>query len=246
VCVPTRGRPGRFAEMLQSAQDTAAGRFEVCAWLDDEDPEADFYPQSPLVRYGSAPRPYRQGRLQTSGLWSKAWELATGDIAMLCGDDVLFRTPGWDVEVEAAFEAVPDGILMVYCHDGTSNPRPVLPFVSRSWIEAVGYFTPPDFQGWFSDTWIWVMAAELRRVRFLSRVLIEHAHRPGSDQTYLDGEAARAAEGGRQAMRSRFYEPKNVKRRAVQVARLRAAMTSPQSLHPRQVPRWMSESLARI
>src|SRR5439155_25360991 len=77
LCVPSRGRPGRFATMLRSAKATAAGEFEVCVWLDDDDPSK--YPEDRMVRYGSGPRPYIDGVLCTSGLWSKAWDLATGD-----------------------------------------------------------------------------------------------------------------------------------------------------------------------
>jgi hypothetical protein len=228
--------------MLRSAKATAAGEFEVCAWLDDDDPSD--YPEDPLVRYGRGPRPYVAGSLCTSGLWSKAWKLATGDIAMLAADDILFHTPGWNAAVEAEFAAVPDRILMVYADDGTRRKAPVNPFIHRRWIEAAG-FTPDGWQGWFSDEWIWQLAAELGRVRFLKQVRIAHFQRKGSDATYRDGEAAREAVGGWQGMRERFFSPEMVARRDVQLRDLAALMDSGPLPLPDPVPDWLTESVTR-
>jgi hypothetical protein len=226
--------------MLRSARATAKRPFEVCAWLDDDDPSV--YPTDPIVRYGSGPRPYVDGSLCTSGLWTKAWDLATGDIAMLAADDILFHTPGWDVAVEEAMAAVPDRIVMVYADDGTRRKAPVNPFVHRRWIEAAG-FTPDGWQGWFADEWVWTLAANLGRVKFLKQVRIAHFHRPRSDATYRDGEAAREAVGGWRGMRERFYEPDMVRRRDVQLEHLASLMTSGPLPLPDPVPDWLSESV---
>lgn len=243
LCVPSRGRPKRFKEMLRSARATAKQPFEVCAWLDDDDTTTDEYPDDPAVRYGSGPRPYVDGSLCTSGLWSKAWELATGDIAMLAADDIHFHTPGWDVAVERAFAEVPDRILMVYADDGTKRKAPVNPFVHRRWIETVG-FTPPDFQGWFGDEWLWTIAAELGRVKFLKQVRIAHFQRVGSDATYRDGEAAREAAGGWRGMRDRFFSSEMVARRDAQMAQLTEVMESGPLPIPEPVPEWLTEAVA--
>jgi hypothetical protein len=228
--------------MLRSAKATAAQPFEVCAWLDDDDPSD--YPEDPVVTYGRGPRPYVDGSLCTSGLWTKAWELATGDIAMLAADDILFHTPGWDVLVEEAFAAVPDRILMVYADDGTKRKAPVTPFVHRRWIEAAG-FTPPDFQGWFADEWIWQLAAELGRVTFLKQCRIAHIQKRGSDDTYRDGEAAREAVGGWQGMRERFFSPEMVDRRHDQLVRLATLTDGSRLPFPEPVPDWLTEAVTR-
>lgn len=242
LCCPTRGRPDRFKHMVRSARMTAKQPFEVIAWLDEDDETAAEYPQDPAVRYGLGPRPYIDGSLCTSGLWSKAWELATGDIAMLAADDIMFHTPGWDIAVEREFAKVSDKILMVYADDGTARKAPVNPFVHRRWIEAAG-FTPPDFQGWFGDEWLWTIAAELGRVRFLKRVRIAHFQRVGSDATYRDGEAAREAVGGWRGMRERFYSATMVRQRDAQTARLAALMESGPLPFPEPLPEWLAEAM---
>ena len=243
LCTPTRGRPERFAEMLASAKDTATGPFEVVAWLDEDDPERDRYPQDPLVRYGSGPREYVDGVLCTSYLWTRTWELATGDIAMMCADDSLFRTPGWDVAVEAEFARVPDRIAMVYTDVGDERHEPWNPFVSREWIEAVGYFTPPGWPGWFSDTWVWALAAAIDRAVYLPDVLIEHLRVKNSDQTYRDGADAREHAGGFEHLRRKFYAPAAVAERDTQAASLRSACTVPIPLTPKPVPKWYANAL---
>ena len=230
ICVPTRGRPERFAAMVDQARRLAAGKVEVVARLDDDDPSE--YPELKGVLYVRGPRRLRDGHTEMSGLWTEAWEAASGDYAMLCGDDALFLTRGWDTAVTRAFERVPDRILMVYANDGSRNPRPIMPFVSREWIEAVGYFTPPDYPGWYADNWIWSLAVRLERVVFLPAVRIEHDYRAGEDQTYRDGAAAREAAGGNDALRARFNSLDEVRKREEQLGRLRARMGRSRPLPP--------------
>lgn len=234
LCVPTRGRPERFQQMLDSARATATKPFEVIAWRDEDD--RSVYPDDPGVVYGSGPRP-----ACSSGLWTQAWSLATGDIAMLAADDITFCTPGWDERVEAEVARFGDRILMAYPDDGTHRQAPVNPFVSREWIEAAG-FTPPDFQGWFSDEWIWAIAAELRRVAFMADVRIEHFRRRGSDQTYRDGERARRRAGGLAGMKERFYSLPLTRRRDEATDALRGLM-GPGEIVPHPLPGWFTESI---
>ena len=238
LCVPSRGRPERFTQMVESARRTAAGEFEVVGWLDDDDPTGDRYPSD--VVYGHGPRP--PGAIM-SGLWTKAWELASGDIAMLAADDIMFRTRGWDRMVEDAFAAVPDQLVMVYGNDGTHRKAPVLPFVSRRWIELAG-FTPPDYQGWFSDEWIWAMAAAIRRVVYLPRLVIRHYQGKG-DQTYQDAEEARNRAGGLMGMIEHFYSAPEAEKREDAIRKLRTGMVPGIELVPDPLPAWFTESLER-
>lgn len=228
--------------MLDSALATATHEFEVVAWFDDDDPTRDQYPVHERVRYGSGPRQYNdEGVLTTSGLWARAWEMGSGGIAFLGADDIIFETPGWDRIVEDVFAAVPDGILMAYPDDGTPRQAPVNPFISRRWIELAG-FTPPDFQGWFADEWIWAIAAELERVAFLTGVKIPHLQKTRSDQTYRDGHNARRAVGGLAGMKERFYSAEITERRDELTAKLRAAMDGP-TIVPEPQPGWFQESV---
>jgi hypothetical protein len=112
--------------------------------------------------------------LQTD-LWNLGAEAASEDIVMLGADDLIFRTPAWDARIAEAFAPYPDGIVMVYADDGSPTRRPTHPFLTRSWIEAVGFFTPPFFASWMADRWIWELAKAVGRSVYVD-VLIEHMH----------------------------------------------------------------------
>jgi hypothetical protein len=200
--------------MAASAYSTAQGKFEIVAWLDDDDPKAKEYPDLPFVRYLHGPREIQ------SNLWNRCWEQANGDIAMLCGDDVQFRTKGWAVRVNDAFDAYPDRLIMAYSRTGEPYVEATLPFVSREWISVVGTFTPPYFRSWFADRWIWEVAESLGRDVFLRNVLIQHRRprlkSPNLDQTYLDGERFRREDDPE----SLYLSPRMLRERQEQAMRL--------------------------
>jgi hypothetical protein len=225
--------------MLESARKTAVGDFEVVAVFDADDEKRELYPPTKQV---VRERPVTGGRLRTSGLWDVGWRAAKGDIAMLAADDITFETKGWDKAVEAVFDMIPDRLVMVYPNTNTPRQAPFNPFVSREWIDAVGEFTPDDYEGWFADEWIWSMAAEIRRVVSLKDVVVL-PNQTMDDQTYADGMAARAKAGGLEGMRARFYSMEEVARRDARIGKLKLRMTSQVDLVPDPEPVWFTESI---
>jgi hypothetical protein len=187
LLVPTRKRPERLRVMIDSVKRTANVMPQILCYLTPDDESynwADYAPTQFIVG----------PRLTMSDLWNALIPYASGDIFMLCADDVIFRTPGWDVEVEKTFQAVPDKILLAFCDDGGPSGKTFssLPFISRRWVEVVGYFTGPGFSADFSDTWPHDVAHMIGRKRFIPNVLIEHVHwlwgKAPKDQTYLENE----------------------------------------------------------
>ncbi len=178
VC-PSRYRPKQLMEMALFACGLAAdpAEVEVIAYVDDDD-DLDAY------RWAVAPRSWGVPiaitltvgpRCTLSDAWNRAAEKATGDVLMLCADDLAFRTPGWDAMVLDAFDAYPDRIALVYGRDGVSD-RPTHPFIHRRWYEAVGRMTTPDFPADYADTWLADVADLVGRHHFLPDLLIEHMH----------------------------------------------------------------------
>lgn len=226
--------------MLLSAKKTADGEFETVAVLNKDDPTADRYPKTADVSYVRVDKP--DGKL--SGLWDVARRNASGDIYGMCADDFVFKTPGWDVMVEAVFTAIPDRIVMVYGNDGSERAAPIAPFVSREWVEAAGEFTPDHLQGWFSDEWIWSIAAELHRVVYLPQLRFDHEQGAEIDPALHEQLRQRASEGGLDGMRRTFYSAPEVKRRDERVAKLRRVMKPGLSLVPDPAPAWLEQSLS--
>lgn len=183
---PTRQRPQRLRNMIESVKATACVMPEILCYVTPDDSTYNGQDFSPAkIVHGP--------RVIMSSLWNQIIPFATGDILMLCADDVIFRTPGWDLIVEMTFAAVPDRILLAYGDDGSPNGKNfgTLPFVSRRWVEVVGYFTGPGFSADFSDTWPFDVAWMIDRVKFLP-ILTEHVHwlwnKAEKDKTYQENE----------------------------------------------------------
>lgn len=158
--------------MAESIRSTAKGQVEIVTYVDEDDLDTfdQITPLADNVTVGP--------RLVHSDYWNELSRATASDILMMCGDDTIFRTRGWDVIVEEAFAACPDKILMVHGDDGSpadANQFATLPFLSRRWVEVAGRFTGEWFTGDYADSWINDIANDLVRRQHVP-ILIEHMH----------------------------------------------------------------------
>jgi len=209
LLVPSRGRPEAFARMIISALETATypRRLEVIAYVDEDDPKwGEYYVQEwqTRIEHRSLPRnPLRLiggDRIVLSEMWNRCYEQARGEIFMHCGDDIVFRTPGWDQMVRDEFDRWPDKIVLVQGDDMSPN-REVLAthgFLHKRWVETVGYFVPPLFSSDWNDVWLTDVADQIeRRVRL--PFITEHMHygfgKAEYDETYRQREERGVRDG---------------------------------------------------
>lgn len=173
LATPTRGRPDGFREMVRSARRTANqnDQLAIVARIDKDDPEHLGYNKE---------RGYQvtQGkRVNLPDAWNEIVRNNRFDILMMCADDIRFRTTGWDDEVRAVFEQWPDRIGHAYGDDGFHGENLAThSFVSKEWIDAVGYYLPTILRGDYVDTFLHVLAQNLGRKQYMPRVFIEHLH----------------------------------------------------------------------
>lgn len=187
VLVPTRGRPNSVARLLDSAFETAETEVEFVFYVDvDDDSSVDV-----IQRSGS--KIVSGERVVLSEMWNRCWDVARFDVAMHCGDDIVFRTDAWDTRVLETFERYPDRIALVHGRDGFQHPtRGVAThsFLHRNWVETVGYFVPPYFSSDYNDTWLTEVAEALGRRVYVRQVFTEHMHPAAGkgewDQTHQD------------------------------------------------------------
>ena len=165
VLIPSRSRPNRAQHVLQSAKETAVGEFEILFYLNEDDPKLDEYGDV-LHHAIIGPDQYAPKS------WNVLAQQAKGDYLMLCGDDVSFKTKGWNKRIEKAFPE--DRIAMVSFDDGRPSIGHPHPVVSREWVDTVGYFLWPEFNHWFVDIWIEDIADLIDRKIYLPDVLIDH------------------------------------------------------------------------
>jgi hypothetical protein len=188
ILCPTRGRPENVDRLLNSLKETSDVIPEIVLYVDDDDAQMLEWlghdDWAPTVKSITGPR------ITLSDMWNKCAEVATGDILMNCGDDVVFRTKGWDSMVKQAFASYPDRILFAHGDDAHFGSQfGTHGFVHRKWINAVGYFVPPYFSSDYGDVWLNEIANSLGRRVYLPFVT-EHMHflwgKGPKDQTHLD------------------------------------------------------------
>lgn len=175
LMTPSRGRPESLKRMAESARDTAAGRLEIIVWLDADDPlltENLHVCRQEKILYQLGPR-----SIIHSSRWDRCLRLATGELLFHVNDDVILKTPCWDEIVEDFFAGSTDKLWLAggddaYLHSETLIPHPI---VHRRWVESLGYFIPPYFDGEYGDTWASDLATRIVRMKFLPFVC-EHMH----------------------------------------------------------------------
>jgi glycosyltransferase involved in cell wall biosynthesis len=210
ILLPTRKRPTNVVRIWDSVLSTVVDKttIEFVFAIDDDDAETvktveSLTGLSKVVSVGPHKKCLPWDRLGA----------ATGDILMLCGDDIIFRTPGWDDKVRESFAQWPDRIGLVYGNDGFWDDRLCThPFVHRRWVEVVGYIAPPCLNRYYIDNWLFDIARYAGRCCHRPDVYTEHAHyglgKATMDETYKLGDSFMATDG--QTYRERDGERREV------------------------------------
>lgn len=188
LLVPTRQRKQMFLEFYNSAMELAnhPGLVEVVYYTDDDDNSYDDLDLFNAIHCHG-------GRIILSEMWNKCWEAATGEIFGHMGDDILFRTEGWDDVVRNLFAEYPDRIAFMYGDDRNEesqrNEFGTHGFIHKNWTDVIGRFVPPYFSSDYNDTWFNDVAIEIGR-RFQIPIVTEHMHfslgKSEKDQNTID------------------------------------------------------------
>lgn len=150
--------------MMLSALETADNKIQILPYLDSDDPTADMYPignVSPPLPLGPA--------------YQRLFHKAESDILMLCADDILFKTKGWDTKVK---ETMPKDLIgVVSCNELPKGKREHgHPFIGRRFIEIMGYICHPKLNHSCVDTWVREISEGIKRFYYLEDVITEHVH----------------------------------------------------------------------
>ena len=174
LLLPTRQRREMFLRFYGSAMELAnkPGNVEIVYYVDADD---DSYKGLNLFNATQT----SGDRVVLSEMWNRCYELATGEIFGHMGDDIIFRTEGWDDVIRSTFEEYEDRIAFVYGDDGNGeserNKFGTHGFIHQNWVDAVGYFVPPYFVSDYNDTWLNDVAKMIGRHRHID-IMTEHMH----------------------------------------------------------------------
>jgi len=197
ILVPTRKRPDKMQTLIQSIINTThnLANVELIFYIDEDDLESIIKLKEVKQLTSALTIKHVIGpRILLSKTWNRCFEIARGDIIMHGGDDIVFRTANWDIEIENAFNQYDDKIVLVYGRDGFHDEKlSTHGFIHRRWIETIGHFLPPFFSSDYNDTWLFEVATLINRTCYLDSILIEHMHyivgKSEYDETYREREA---------------------------------------------------------
>lgn len=178
IIVPTRGRPAQLRAFLDSLAQTAEriADLEVVLVVDDDDAESIAFTHGEVtLRRVVVPRGLPMGALNARG-----YAASSGARIMLCNDDVVVRTPGWDTRLHAVFSSYPDGVVLAHVNDGTfKESLCIFPCVSRELAVLAGGICHEGYRRYRIDDHIYNVFNLLavlgeKRIQYLPDVLFEH------------------------------------------------------------------------
>ena len=211
LLVPTRMRPQFMKELWESVKETASdyNHIEIIFYIDDDDIESIEMCKTLGTNVHAIIDKRGNGNL--SEMWNKCYEKSSADIVMHCGDDIRFRTIGWDKEVLSTFELYEDKIALVYGKDGVrTDDLATHGFLHKNWIDTVGYFLPPYFSSDMNDYWLTTVARNIGRLKKIN-IYTEHLH-PAVGKHELDITHQERIERGNRDNVRKLYDNKKIER----------------------------------
>lgn len=196
ILLPSRGRPQNLRRFLEATAETAQGDYRVYVRLDDDDPTLDGYMDvledhldKTLVEIG--PRTGFAASLNES---AAAADRDGCFYVSMFGDDVVPKSPGWDVKLT---EALGGTLGVAYGDDGLRDKHakdlPTHYITQTSVYRRLGYLAPPGIKHLFLDNVARDIGRQLGRFIFVP-VLIQHLH-PWAEGEQIDDTTYQ--EGGR-------------------------------------------------
>jgi len=187
ILCPSRGRPSRALAMASSAEEMAEGRIEVRILVDEDDPSL---PEYRALGMHVFEMPKDLGFSGTLNYVAKSlWHDPTHILGAF-GDDVIFRTPGWDKQIEEALKTpgIAYGDDLIH---GEKHPSAV--FMSASIAKALGWLAlPASKHQWVDDGWKRLGQAT-GTLRFVP-IIVEHMH-PAVGKAEMDDGYRRVFDG---------------------------------------------------
>lgn len=189
ILVPTRGRPEKFRNMINSVVATTTERVTIYAFLQNDEDVKSYDIENIMCLKGNEKVRLNGYQIDldppTVHMWNKLAGIAfhdeavKNDIFILGADDIVFSTPGWDKALIDCYQKLEKKIHVFSLKDSRvsdsseqlSTPHPI---VTREYLDAMGYFLPPVFLHWFCDTWTVDIARHSGAFTHLSGYLLTH------------------------------------------------------------------------
>lgn len=172
IITPSRSRPQNIEAMLESFEETKA-KCKLVVVIDEDDPQLDEYYKLSIPLIIQLPR---EGKGMARPL-NRAAQILRGEFSFFgfLGDDHRPRTPHWDEIILSELEDMPVGL--VYANDLLQGHRlPTQIVMTANIVDALGGMVPPGFEHLFLDNFWLQLGTDLKAIRYLGDVIIEHMH----------------------------------------------------------------------
>lgn len=184
LLVPSRERLNLKFTLISSIIATTSNidNVELIFGIDVDDPTRDtVYKMSKSIPFVKVVDIQNGGKfIGINKIWNLLTPHASGDILGYIGDDMIFKTPDWDIQIikELTDLLPPDKIKLVHCYDGYRNKDEICvnAFLHKKYVEIIGYLCREEFLINWSDQWLYQTFKAFNRVTFRPDIHIHHNH----------------------------------------------------------------------
>lgn len=171
VILPSRGRPQKAKEAIESWRETQTGHSQILVCTDLDDPTAKDYPQYSDVNYRQAKRAY------IGEILNQVVRYESYDYYAFIGDDHRFRTKGWDELAIETIQKKGNGTGIVYGDDKLQGENlATAAIVSADIVKALGYMSLPGLRHLYIDNFWMEIGRGIERLFYVPEIVIEHMH----------------------------------------------------------------------
>lgn len=179
LLLPTRGRPERLKNFLDSAYQLAKypDRIQVVLYIDADDLTTLHFEYQHLYTKKII------GERSTMGFYNtKCLKASDGEIIILANDDVVIQTKNWDEKISEFHDSHPDKIYLAYPNDlNKKKSLATFPILSRKTCDLLRDIFPAEYKGSLIDLHLYDIFNRFKkkkseRLFFLEDVVFEHRH----------------------------------------------------------------------
>lgn len=183
ILVPSRERMNRRLTLLTSVITSVSdiNNVNIYFGVDKDDPTRDLiYKVSKAIPCVKIVDIENDGKFIGLGkMWNICVENSTEEIISMIGDDMVFKTPDWDLEVIKEFteDCPEDKIKAIHCNDDCHGAKlAVNLFCHRKYAEVMGQFMREEFKINWVDQWLHQVFNAFGRLKYRGDIMIEHRH----------------------------------------------------------------------
>jgi hypothetical protein len=209
ILCPVRGNTKLTAGLIDNIARTSThlDRVELLFYFDEDDDELPRLKNLVSLTNKHWPQMLCTAvvgpRMGINIAFNKLGKIANGDIINIANDGMRYTAPGWDTSIDRIAETYPDGI---YCcafffnrpsfanklrNSTRGLPLFPFPFITREWMNIVGYCTPVSFEHCCNEMWPNEIAFRINRMVWLKDNFITHTNEPILNRTQTQERANR-------------------------------------------------------